>query len=56
MKSQMKAADKENADFALILGDTELEKEIVIVKNMRDGIQQEIAKDNLIYHLKQQLN
>lgn len=56
LKSQMKAANKENADFALILGDTELEKEIVIVKNMKDGLQQEIAKDNLIDHLKQQLN
>lgn len=56
LKSQMKAANKENADFALILGDTELEKEIVIVKNMKDGLQQEIAKDNLIDHLKQQLS
>ncbi|HIJ84349.1 MAG: histidyl-tRNA synthetase [Magnetococcales bacterium] len=42
LKSQMKRADRSKARFALMLGDTEIEKNVVIVKDMTLGQQQEI--------------
>ncbi len=47
-KSQFKKADRSGARYALILGDDELEKGIVSVKNLREQAeQQEIALDQL---------
>jgi histidyl-tRNA synthetase len=42
MKSQMRLADKLQAEYVLILGETEYQKGIVAVKNMKTGEQQEI--------------
>ena len=47
MKSQLKAADKLKVKFALILGENELQKNIIIKKNMHNGNQEEIKIDNL---------
>ncbi len=48
MKSQMKKADRSGAKYALIMGDDELDKDVVILKDLRnDGEQQEIARTEL---------
>ena len=52
-KKQFKKADKSGAKYALVLGDDELSKGIVAVKDLRnDGNQQEIALDDLAGFLK----
>ncbi|NWE61160.1 His/Gly/Thr/Pro-type tRNA ligase C-terminal domain-containing protein, partial [Pseudomonas gingeri] len=51
-KSQFKKADKSGALFALILGDDELDQQVVSFKRMRgQGEQQSIAFDALAAHL-----
>ena len=48
MKSQMKKADRSGAKYALIMGDDELDKNVVILKDLRtDGEQQEISRSAL---------
>lgn len=53
MKAQFKAADRHNAKFVAVLGDDELEKNVIAVKNMDTGEQEEIGIDQLISYLKQ---
>ena len=55
MKGQFKAADRLHAKFVLILGDEELEKGQVTVKEMATGEQTEVAISELIDYLKEQL-
>lgn len=50
-KSQMKSAGA-SAEYACILGDEELAKGVISVKNLRDGTQEEITYDALISKLK----
>jgi histidyl-tRNA synthetase len=45
LKAQMRYADNVNADFVLILGDEEIEKGIVILRNMKDKKQYELPLD-----------
>ncbi len=54
MKAQMRAANRRNALLTLILGESELEKGIVVVKDMRseEGEQVEIPLDKFIETLK----
>ena len=40
-KKQMKRADKSGASFALILGDNEIEQQVVVLKNLREDKPQE---------------
>jgi histidyl-tRNA synthetase len=47
MKSQMKKAERENARFALILGDQELEGGFVTVKELATGTQEQIPFSGL---------
>lgn len=48
MKSQMKKADRSGAKYALIMGDNELDENIVILKDLREnGEQQSIARTEL---------
>ena len=47
MKSQMKKAERENARFALILGDQELEGGFVTVKELATGSQEQIPFSGL---------
>lgn len=42
MKAQFKYADKQNAKYTAILGENEIEKGIVVLKNMKDSTQREI--------------
>ncbi len=45
LKSQMKYADSLGSDYVLILGDGEIEKKAIIVRNMKDGTQKELPLD-----------
>jgi histidyl-tRNA synthetase len=45
LKSQMRHADSIGADFVMILGEGELEKGIILVRNMRSGNQTELPLD-----------
>ena len=51
MKAQMREANKSGAKFALILGETEMETDSIVLKNLKEGkqelIQQKNVKDEL---------
>ena len=55
LKAQLKNADKEKVDLVLIIGDNEIEKEIVIVKDMASKQQTEVPVDILLDDIKQRL-
>ena len=48
IKAQMKRADKLGAETVIIRGDTELEKGTFVVKNMKEGTQQELELPKLM--------
>ncbi|MGE6259523.1 histidine--tRNA ligase [Heyndrickxia sporothermodurans] len=52
MKAQFKAADRINARFVAILGEDELQKEIVLLKDMESGKQTEIAINDFVAQFK----
>ncbi len=45
LKAQLKHADRIGAKFVLIVGENELSKDIVVVKDMKSGEQSEVAVD-----------
>jgi histidyl-tRNA synthetase len=45
LKSQMKYANSLGAEYVLILGEEELGKGIVLLRNMADGSQKELRLD-----------
>ncbi len=45
LKSRMKRADKMGADFTLILGEDELSKNVIAIRDMKKGEQRELALD-----------
>lgn len=47
LKSQFKAADRLKAKFVLVIGEDELEKQIVTVKDMNTGDQKEVQMEKL---------
>ncbi|WP_078432434.1 histidine--tRNA ligase [Metabacillus halosaccharovorans] len=53
MKAQFKAADRHQAKFVAVLGDDELTNNVIAIKNMETGTQEEIALDQVISYLKQ---
>lgn len=53
IKAQFKAADRLQAQFVIVLGEEELDKQVVNVKNMSTGEQQEVAISALVTHLKE---
>lgn len=55
MKAQMKRADKLKARFAAIIGGNEIDKGVVVLKDMAKQSQQEVATDKLIEFLKSEL-
>ncbi len=56
IKSQMKKADKSGATLAFILGDDELEKNVVTVKFLREKKEQEVVElDQVAEYLKNKL-
>ncbi|APH04269.1 histidine--tRNA ligase [Bacillus weihaiensis] len=55
MKAQFKAADRHHAKYVAVLGDDELEKNVVALKNMETGSQEDVAIDQLISYLHQNI-
>lgn len=55
MKAQMKAADRFQASYVAIIGETELEKDMVIMKEMETGDQEEIPVNEVPEFLKMKL-
>ena len=51
MKSQMKQADKANARYALILGEDELAKGVVTVRDMESSGQEQVAREDIVNKL-----
>lgn len=51
-RAQMKHADRLNARFTIILGSTELEKEHVVIRNMKTGSQEDIKFSDIIEYVK----
>jgi histidyl-tRNA synthetase len=52
VKAQMREADRQKADFVIVVGETEMQKKFVPLKNMRTGEQKDIAIDELVPVLK----
>jgi histidyl-tRNA synthetase len=52
MQKQMKYANDRGVQFVAIVGDEEIEKEIIKLKNMESGEQFEVTIDQLIEKLK----
>lgn len=51
MKSQMRAANRAGATWAIIRGDSEMEKGVLVLKKMSDGSQEELDMPELIERL-----
>jgi histidyl-tRNA synthetase len=47
MKAQMRAANRVNASFAVICGDSELETGKIVCKDMQEGSQEELSEVEL---------
>ncbi len=52
ISAQLKAASRAQAKFALIIGEKEVIEEKVILKDMENGLQEEIPQKKLIFKLK----
>ena len=54
MKNQLKRADKSGAKYALILGDDEINRNVIILKNLRvEQPQEELTMDEVVGRLRQ---
>ena len=54
LKSQMKKANKSGADYAMILGEEELAKNVLSFKPLKNqGVQQSIELEGIIQHLQE---
>ena len=51
-KAQMKAADSSGAHFAIIIGEDEIASDTLTVKDLRDGTQTKISKQEILSYLK----
>ncbi|MGN7388478.1 histidine--tRNA ligase [Sporosarcina sp. SAFN-015] len=56
MKAQMKSADRFNAKAVIVIGEEEVEENVVQLKNMADGSQETIEDTSIIGKIKEQLN
>jgi histidyl-tRNA synthetase len=52
VRAQMKAADKSNAKFVILLGEEELKEDKIVVRKLQSGVQTTLAKDDLISFLR----
>jgi histidyl-tRNA synthetase len=55
VKGQFKNADRVNARFVVVLGEKELEKEIVNIKNLKTGTQEEVKLNAFIPYMKEHI-
>ncbi|SIQ74250.1 histidine--tRNA ligase [Halanaerobium kushneri] len=51
--SQMKSADRMNAEYTIIIGEDELNKNSATIRNMKSGDEKEIQLSNLLKEMKQ---
>lgn len=56
IKAQFKAADRLQAKFTAVLGEDELEKNVINVKNMATGEQEEVPLAQFVSYIKENLN
>ena len=52
LKNQLRQADKLGSKFVLILGPEEFEKNVVILRDMKNSTQEEIKRENLVEKIK----
>jgi histidyl-tRNA synthetase len=52
---QMKRADKLNAKLVVIQGSDEAERDVIILRNMADGSQEEVAMDSAVERIRAQM-
>jgi histidyl-tRNA synthetase len=52
MKAQLKAADRTGANFVAILGEDEIKKNVINLKNMETGNQTEISLSDFVSEFK----
>lgn len=55
IKAQFKAADRLKAKFTAVLGDDELNNNIINVKDMATGEQEEVSLDNFVSYIQQKI-
>jgi len=55
MKAQMKSADRLQAKFVVIIGETELEEGAVVVRHMESGNQEKVQINEIVNYLKEHL-
>ena len=55
VKGQMKCADRNNAQYSIILGGNELEKGVATVREMKTGDQEEIELANLVTEMEKRV-
>jgi histidyl-tRNA synthetase len=53
VKSQFKLADREQAGFCIVVGDTELAENSVVLKDLKSGEQTTVARDQIVTRLKE---
>ena len=51
LKSQMREADRQHADFVVIVGEQELRQQQIVLKNMNDGEQMSLPAENIVAEL-----
>lgn len=56
VKSQMKTADRNNANYSIILGEDELDKGVATIRNMKSGEQVEIKLENLVEEMTKRID
>lgn len=56
MKAQFKAADRLQAKYVIVLGEDELARDVASVKEMRTGIQEEVALSALVNYMESKRN
>ncbi len=55
MKAQFKSADRFNSSYVLVLGDEELEKQMINIKNLETGDQIEVKLEEVVSYMKETL-
>lgn len=53
LKAQLKAADRDGATFALILGEEEIERQVIVLRNLSLGEQTEISMEEAVMAISQ---
>jgi len=53
LKSQMRSADKSGAQFALVLGENELNEKVASVKHLRTGEEAKVTFDQIVHFFKE---